>query len=324
MKDRLTPMKWLILALLLGIGLAACGPAQDPEDEIATVTARAEGVPESEAEAPEQIEDSEEAEAPQSGEELSSQDTSFDLYAGFDEDEFETTSSGVQYIILEEGEGDSLEDGQVMLIEMIGWLDDGTEFANSALQGGPIPFLVGQSTGLPGLDESIALLTAGTHGRMIIPPELAFGESGGQGIPPNTTLIFDLTVVDIMDGPADAPQDVDEGDYAETENGVKYFDFELGDGTEVEEGQQVSVHYTGWLEDGTMFDSSLINGQPLTLALGAGQVIAGWEEGLVGMKVGGQRQLVIPPELAYGADGAGGVIPPNAILIFEIEVVEAQ
>ena len=159
---------------------------------------------------------------------------------------------------------------------------------------------------------------------MIIPPELAFGESGGQGIPPNTTLIFDLTVVEIMDGPADAPQDVDEGDYAETENGVKYFDFELGDGTEVEEGQQVSVHYTGWLEDGTMFDSSLINGQPLTLALGAGQVIAGWEEGLVGMKVGGQRQLVIPPELAYGADGAGGVIPPNAILIFEIEVVEAQ
>jgi peptidylprolyl isomerase len=85
-----------------------------------------------------------------------------------------------------------------------------------------------------------------------------------------------------------------------------------------------TVHYTGWLEDGTMFDSSLMRGQPFSFPVGAGQVIPGWDEGVASMKVGGKRQLKIPADLAYGEQGAGGVIPPNAILIFEVELLDVK
>ena len=103
-----------------------------------------------------------------------------------------------------------------------------------------------------------------------------------------------------------------------TDTGLKYEDLEEGTGTEAEAGKQVTVHYTGWLVDGTKFDSSLDRNQPFSFALGKGQVIRGWDEGVQGMKVGGKRKLTIPPQLGYGARGAGGVIPPNATLAFEV------
>lgn len=95
----------------------------------------------------------------------------------------------------------------------------------------------------------------------------------------------------------------------------------LGTGLEATAGKKVSVHYTGWLTNGTKFDSSKDRGQPFSFALGAGQVIQGWDKGVAGMKVGGTRKLTIPPQLGYGARGAGGVIPPNATLVFEVELL---
>jgi FKBP-type peptidyl-prolyl cis-trans isomerase len=100
-------------------------------------------------------------------------------------------------------------------------------------------------------------------------------------------------------------------------------DLAVGDGAEAKSGTIVSVHYTGWLTDGTKFDSS-VGGQPFKFALGAGQVIPGWDQGVAGMKVGGKRKLTIPPDLGYGPAGAGGVIPPNATLVFEVELLEVQ
>lgn len=98
-------------------------------------------------------------------------------------------------------------------------------------------------------------------------------------------------------------------------------DITAGTGAVATAGNNVTVHYTGWLTDGTKFDSSLDSGQPFQFALGQGQVIAGWDQGVEGMKVGGKRKLTIPPDLGYGASGAGGVIPPNATLIFEVELL---
>ena len=95
----------------------------------------------------------------------------------------------------------------------------------------------------------------------------------------------------------------------------------VGNGTTAESGQRVSVHYTGWLTDGTKFDSSKDRDDPFEFPLGAGHVIKGWDEGVQGMKVGGTRKLTIPPALGYGARGAGGVIPPNATLVFEVELL---
>jgi len=110
-----------------------------------------------------------------------------------------------------------------------------------------------------------------------------------------------------------------------TPSGLQYQDTTVGDGAEARAGQQVRVHYTGWLyqdgQQGAKFDSSRDRNSPFEFHLGAGMVIRGWDEGVAGMKVGGQRTLIIPPELGYGARGAGGVIPPNATLKFDVELL---
>lgn len=112
------------------------------------------------------------------------------------------------------------------------------------------------------------------------------------------------------------------GQPKKTASGVKYWDIKVGTGATASKGQTVRVHYTGWLTNGKKFDSSVDRGQPFTFRLGAHEVIQGWDDGVAGMKVGGRRQLRIPPELGYGASGAaGGLIPPNATLIFDVELV---
>jgi len=105
-------------------------------------------------------------------------------------------------------------------------------------------------------------------------------------------------------------------------SGLIIEDLQEGHGKEAVKGKEITVHYTGWLEDGTKFDSSLDRRQPLTITLGGGQVIQGWDEGFGGMKEGGKRKLTIPAEMGYGARGAGGVIPPNATLVFEVELLK--
>jgi FKBP-type peptidyl-prolyl cis-trans isomerase FkpA len=113
--------------------------------------------------------------------------------------------------------------------------------------------------------------------------------------------------------------------YSTTPSGLQIEDVKVGSGAEAKGGSNVLVHYTGWLYQdntkGTKFDSSKDRGQPFSFPLGAGHVIKGWDEGVAGMKIGGTRNLVIPPELGYGARGAGGVIPGNATLIFEVELL---
>ena len=113
-----------------------------------------------------------------------------------------------------------------------------------------------------------------------------------------------------------------------TASGLQYEDTHPGDGDTATAGQYVTVHYTGWLwengEKGEKFDSSLDRNNPFEFGLGQGMVIQGWDEGLQGMKIGGKRSLIIPPELGYGARGAGGVIPPNATLLFEVELLGVE
>jgi len=125
----------------------------------------------------------------------------------------------------------------------------------------------------------------------------------------------------------ETPASLTEGSYHETDTGLKYADIVTGEGKVAEEGDYVKVHYSGWLENGKRFDTSLLRQggpRPFEFQLGAGRVIAGWEEGVTGMKVGGIRQLVIPPALGYGERGAGGVIPPNASLIFDVQLLDVS
>ena len=131
---------------------------------------------------------------------------------------------------------------------------------------------------------------------------LVTGDLLGEVIPPAATLVFDVEVMGI-------PR-------------VEITTTEEGTGPVAELGDQVNVHYTGWLEDGTKFDSSRDRSDPFSFPVDCSYVIRGWDEGVKGMQVGGKRRLVVPPDLGYGAQGAGGVIPPNATLVFEIELLE--
>jgi len=115
------------------------------------------------------------------------------------------------------------------------------------------------------------------------------------------------------------------GEPTKLPDGLEYWDIKTGTGATAKAGQSASVHYTGWLTNGRKFDSSLDRGQPFTVSpLGSAPVIKGWNEGIIGMKVGGKRQLRIPPDLAYGQRGYPGVIPPNATLIFDVELLSVQ
>ena len=236
-----------------------------------------------------------------------------------------TTATGLQYVEVLAGTGEAPKAGDIVSVHYRGTLADGTEFDSSYSRNEPISFALGTGQVIPGWDEGIALMRKGGKARLIIPPNLAYGSRGAGGvIPPNATLTFEVELVDIREGSPASPTTIDESAFTTTPSGLKYSDMVVGDGATAEAGKTVEVHYTGWLQDGTKFDSSLDRGQTFSVQLGAGQVIPGWDEGLQGMKVGGKRQLVIPPDLGYGASGAGGVIPPNATLVFEVELVSVQ
>lgn len=238
------------------------------------------------------------------------------------EDDLETTESGLQYFDLVEGDGDSPEEGGTVATDYTIWVqdEDGYTFIVTSAESGPIPFTVGSiDTVFPGWDEGVRTMKVGGKRLLIVPPELALGTQGGGQIPPDATLVLEIELVEAT--PPVEMTEVDPADYTETDSGLQFYDIKEGDGATPEEGQTVIVHYTGWLEDGTKFDSSLDRGQPFSFPLGTGSVIAGWDEGVATMKVGGMRQLRIPADLAYGEGGSGN-IPPGATLIFDIELID--
>lgn len=217
-----------------------------------------------------------------------------------------TTASGLKYVDLVAGTGPSPAATDWVTLQFTATLQDGTLIGSTRKFGKPadIP-LDGISEQIKGWAEGVSTMKVGGTRKLIIPPHLAYGNAGSGNIPPDATLIF---TVDLL-GTRPAPQ-------------VKIEDVRVGTGLTVEAGMRLSVNYTGTLDNGTVFDTS-IGKKPFEFVLGVGEVIAGWDTGLAGMKVGGKRRLIIPPELGYGPQGSDP-IPPNATLFFEVDLLDAK
>jgi len=217
------------------------------------------------------------------------------------------------------GAGAAAQAGQTVIVHYTGWLYDetapekkGKKFDSSLDRNEPFDFPLGGGRVIKGWDEGVAGMQEGGERTLVIPSEMGYGARGAGGvIPPNATLVFDVKLLKVIR--------------------TECIDTKVGEGEEAQAGQHVTVHYTGWLFDknaegnkGTKFDSSVDRDEPFEFPLGMGHVIQGWDIGVQGMKVGGQRTLIIPAEMGYGRRGAGGVIPPNATLVFEVELLEVN
>jgi peptidylprolyl isomerase len=228
------------------------------------------------------------------------------------------TDSGLQYADDKEGEGEPPDTGQFCDVHYTGWLwENGKKsekpFDSSVERGEPFSFHVGKDEVIKGWDEGVATMKVGGKRELWIPPDLGYGERGAGGvIPPNATLYFEVELL---------------ARWEKTESGLEYRDLKEGKGAKPDSGQKCQVHYTGWLWEragkGKKFDSS-VGGEPFEFAVGNGDVIKGWDEGVATMKVGGKRRLLIPAKLGYGARGYPPAIPPDKTLLFDVELVKVK
>ncbi|MEM6347927.1 MAG: FKBP-type peptidyl-prolyl cis-trans isomerase [Bacteroidota bacterium] len=266
---------------------------------------------------------------------------------------FEQTPEGIFYIMDNQVDGPKPQPGQHVKVHYTGKFLDGRKFDSSVDRDTPFAFEVGAKQVIPGWDMGLQLFSVGQKGTLYLPPELAYGEQGaGDAIPPNASLVFEIELLEIMDAaglkkhqeeeekrqramieafiekqmaidlPLIKKWGTDQGLILQrTESGLHYLMEKEGTGGHATAGSQVTVHYTGKLLNGQVFDSSHSRNQPISFTLGVGQVIQGWDEGISLFQEGGKGTLLIPSILGYGPRDMGS-IPPNSVLIFDIELVK--
>ena len=234
------------------------------------------------------------------------------------------TESGLAYWDLKVGTGKSPTVESVVSVHYSGWLAaEGARLFHTSLENErPETFRLNKV--IPGMTEGILSMKVGGKRRLVVPPELGYGVDGlGQHVPGGSTLIFEVDLVDVMP-PPQAPTQTKLADTKPvvTRSGLKYWDIKVGDGDSPDGVSTITMHYAGWLKDGTLFDSSIERGQPLRGK--PSKMLKGVHEGVKSMKVGGKRRLEIPGKLGYGEEGSPPIVPPNATLIYEVELLDVE
>jgi peptidylprolyl isomerase len=236
--------------------------------------------------------------------------------------EREAMSGGLEYAILKNGDGLSLSRDMHLSIHYTAYLeDDMSVFDSSYDREEPISFILGRNMVIEGWEQILPELQVGDRARLWIPYEYAYGEEGRGPIPPRANLVFDIDILDAHDVIIPERYDVAYKDTVETESGLQVFIVEKGTGPEPARGDLLTVHYSGYLEDGSLFDSSVQRDIPLLFVLGTGQVLRGWDEGFLLLNKGARARMVVPPHLGYG-DRGSGPIPPGSTLIFDVELID--
>ena len=257
-------------------------------------------------------------------------------------------ASGLYFIESQAGSGNMSKTGDMVKINFTVSLIDGKELFSTVKNGGPMPVEIGKPFENKGFEEAVAMMKKGGKAKLIVPSAIAFGEQGrGQMVAPYSTLLYDVEVVDIKSkaeyekekaqaqklqeqaaAKAKDEEPVLMQKYLKSNNittkplasGLIYIESKKGTGARAAKGKSVSVHYTGKLLNGNVFDSS-IGKKPFDFVLGQGQVIPGWDEGVALMSVGGKAKLIIPSNLAYGAQAMGDKLPAYSTLVFEVELL---
>jgi peptidylprolyl isomerase len=248
-----------------------------------------------------------------------------------------TLKSGVKYKDVKVGNGAEVKDGNLVEIHFKGWIVkdssdvytdwsmDSTKqkdmIADSYQMGQAMKFVLGSESFIKGSEEGMIGMKPGGQRIIIIPANCGYGADGMGPIPPNTDIKVYVEMVSTKEVPQVKMWDVDSTLFKTTASGLKYAIIKEGEGPLVQKQQQVKVHYSGFLLNGTKFDSSVERDEPLTFMAGVGQVIPGWDEGLLLLKKGSKAKFVIPDSLAYG-DRDLGKIPPKSTLIFDVEIID--
>jgi peptidylprolyl isomerase len=233
-----------------------------------------------------------------------------------------TNPSGVKYIVVQEGEGDKPTKSNWAYFHFTGYLPSGQIFDASMLRGEPVRINPGQMEFIPAWDEIIQMMKPGSKFHVIVPPEMALGEQGLPGVvPPNTTLRFDIELLHVSKKREVKPFDCKGKDTVKLDSGLQIIHVKEGTGIEPKEGDMVKIHFTGYLENGKMFQSSLNTDDPVIFAVGQMHVIKGIDEAVKYLKPGGTMRVLVPWQLGYGEEGYPPLIPEKENLVFDIELL---